>query len=227
MRHFLLAVVLIAALILPARSTYAAPITFFASLTGAAEVPPTGSPGTGVATVVLDPVANTMHVDVAFSGLEAGTTASHIHCCLPSPGATGVNVGVATAVPTFPGFPLGVTAGTYSHDFSLLDSATYNPAFVTSNGGTVAGAEAALIAGIENRETYLNVHTTLFPSGEIRGILATPEPATLLMLLTGLVALGAIGLRRRRQGQSLRLNLFSRAAGKLRCCNKWEGQDHK
>ena len=203
MKCFSLAVVLMAALILSAQTTYAAPITFFANLTGAAEVPPTGSPGTGFATVVLDPAANTMHVDVTFSGLEAGTSAAHIHCCLPSPGATGVNIPVATTVPAFPGFPLGVTAGTYSHDFSLLDSATYNPAFVTANGGTIAGAEAALVAGILNRETYLNVHTTLFPNGEIRGILATPEPATLLMLLTGLVGLGTIGLRGHRKGSSL------------------------
>lgn len=199
MRCFSLPVVLIVALILPAPIIYAAPITFTAGLSGAAEVPPTGSPGSGFATVVLDPAANTMHVDVTFSGLEAATTAAHIHCCLPSPGAMGVNVPVATTVPVFPGFPLGVIAGTYSHDFSLLDAGTYNPAFVTANGGTIAGAEAALVAGIQNRETYLNIHTTLFPNGEIRGILATPEPATLLMVLTGLVALGAGGLRRHRK----------------------------
>ena len=137
----------------------------------------TGSPGTGFATVVLDPVANTMHVDVTFSGLEAGTSAAHIHCCLPSPGAIGVNVGVATTVPVFPGFPLGVTAGTYSHDFSLLDSGTYNPAFVTLQGGTIPLAEAALIAGIENGMTYFNIHTVNFPGGEIRGELtAVPGP---------------------------------------------------
>jgi hypothetical protein len=36
---------------------------------------------------------------------------------IPSPGASGINVEVATTVPAFPGFPLGVTAGSYSHDF--------------------------------------------------------------------------------------------------------------
>src|SRR6266851_6637358 len=187
---------LVAALILPAPAANATPITFVANLTGSLEVPPSGSPGTGFATVIIDPVANTMHVDVTFSGLEAGTTASHIHCCLPSPLATGVNVGVATTIPTFPGFPLGVTAGTYSHDFSLLDPASYNPAFITAEGGTVALAEAALVAGIEAKETYLNVHTTLFPGGENRGFLVAHEPATLLLLSLGLVALGTIGMGR-------------------------------
>src|SRR5215208_2819506 len=161
---------LVVALALPPAS-YAATITLFANLTEALEVPPTGSPGTGQGTVVLDTTLHTMHVDVTFSGLfgttasglPSGTTAAHIHCCLPSPLATGLNVMVATTVPTFPGFPLGVTSGTYSRDFNLLDAATYNPDFITSAfnpSGTIAGAEAALVAGLLARETYLNIHTT-------------------------------------------------------------------
>jgi CHRD domain len=58
---------------------------------------------------------------------------------------------------------------------SLLDSRFYNPAFVTANGGTVAGAEAALIAGLESQLTYFNIHTANFPGGEIRAQLV-PGP---------------------------------------------------
>jgi len=198
MRRLALFLTVGAALLLPARPIDAAPITFVATLTGASESPPTGSPGTGHATVILDPVANTLHVDVTFSGLEAGTTASHIHCCLPSPEVPGVNVGVATTVPTFPGFPLSVTSGTYSHDFSLLDPATYNPAFVTLEGGTIPLARNALVAGIEGGETYLNIHTTLFPNGEIRGFLV-PEAATLLLLSAGLAGLAGVAWRPHRR----------------------------
>ena len=198
MRRLALFLVVGAALLLPGRAIDASPITFVATLIGANESPPTGSPGTGHATVILDPVANTLHVDVTFSGLEAGTTASHIHCCLPSPEVPGVNVGVATTVPTFPGFPLGVTSGTYSHDFSLLDPATYNPAFVTLEGGTIPLARNALVAGIEAGETYLNVHTTLFPNGEIRGFLV-PEAATLLLLSAGLAGLAGVAWRPHRR----------------------------
>src|SRR5205807_754602 len=143
-------------------------------LIGANESPPTGSPGSGQALVLLNPALNTMTVGVNFSGLLAGTTASHIHCCLALPFQAGVNVGVATTTPTFPGFPLGVTAGTYARAFSLLDAGTYNPAFVTSAfnpSGTIAGARNALVAGLLGSETYLNVHSTLFPGGEIRGFL--------------------------------------------------------
>jgi hypothetical protein len=177
---------LIAALMLPAAAAYAKPITFTASpLTQALEVPPTGSPATGSATVTLDPTANTLRVQVTFSGLTSATIMAHIHCCLASIFVPGVNVGVATTVPAFPGFPLGVTSGTYDHVLDLTSAASYNPAFVTLQGGTVAGAEAALIKGIQNGETYLNIHTTNFPGGEIRNFLvASPTPAQLSLLTT-------------------------------------------
>jgi hypothetical protein len=107
--------------------------------------------------VVLDPVANTIQINVSFSGLVAPDTAAHIHCCLSSPFAL-ANVGVATAIPAFPGFPLGVTAGTYSQVFDLTQATIYNPAFVTAQGG-IPQAEAALEAGIMNGESYLNMST--------------------------------------------------------------------
>ena len=55
----------------------AAVITYTAAL-GNFENPPTGSPGTGFASITVDSVANTMLVNVTFSGLTSGVTASHI-----------------------------------------------------------------------------------------------------------------------------------------------------
>src|SRR5687768_10963621 len=81
----------------------AEPMVFTTTLLGANEVPPTPSPGTGFAVVTVD--GDTLTVNVTFSGLVSNTIASHIHCCI---GPTG-NAMVATAVPSFPGFPLGVT----------------------------------------------------------------------------------------------------------------------
>jgi hypothetical protein len=173
---------LVAALMLPATTAYAKPVTFTANLTQANEVPPTGSAATGSATVVLDAAANTLTVHVTFSGLTSNTVAAHIHCCLASSFLTGVNIGVATTVPAFPGFPLGVKSGTYDHVLDLTSASSYNPAFVTAQG-TVAKAEAALISGIQNGETYLNIHTVTNPGGEIRGFLvASPTPAQLSLL---------------------------------------------
>ena len=76
-------------------------------------------------------------VNVSFAGLLSPTTVSHIRCMY----ASGANAIVATAVPTFPGFPLSTT-GTYLQTFDLTLASTYNPAFIAAHGGTVAGAQA-------------------------------------------------------------------------------------
>ncbi len=184
------------ALMLPVPAAYAMPMTFVGNLAGANEVPPVASPGTGFAAVVLDPTAQTIQINATFSGLTSNDTAAHIHCCAP----LGTNAGVATTVPAFPGFPLGVTSGSYSSAvFDLTQPTIYNPAFVTLEGGLIQ-AEAALIAGIENEMTYLNIHTMNNPGGEIRGQLEpVPEPTTLLLWGTTLAGLGLVGWRRRSQ----------------------------
>jgi hypothetical protein len=191
-------------LILPAPAADADVINLFANLSGANERPdPTPSLGAGFVQVVLDTTAQTLGLNVTFSGLTSPDNAAHIHCCAPF----GTNAIVATTVPTFgalgpnPEFPLGVTFGTYDQTFDLTNSTFYNPAFVTANGGTVATAEAALIAGLESQMTYFNIHTVNFPGGEIRDQLV-PGPivgAGLPGLIAACGALLAFARRRRRQ----------------------------
>ena|SRR5437867_2519070 len=204
MKRFLLAVptlhvtalAIATVLMLPVPAAYAIPMTFVGNLAGANEVPPVASPGTGLATVVLDPTAQTIQINVTFSGLTSNDVAAHIHCCAP----LGTNAGVATTVPAFPLFPLGVTSGSYSSAvFDLTQSTIYNPAFVTLQGGLIQ-AEAALIAGIENEMTYLNIHTVNFPGGEIRGQLElVPEPTTLLLWGSAMAGLGLAARWKRRK----------------------------
>jgi hypothetical protein len=170
---------------------------FVADLTGPNESPPNASPATGNARVSFDPVTKQMHVQVDFSGLLGTTTASHIHCCTAVPGVG--TAGVATTTPTFTGFPLGVTSGTYDHVFDMSLLSSYNPAFVAANGGTALSAEAVLFAGIEAGRAYLNVHSTFKPGGEIRGFLGVPEPGTMALFAAGLLGMVTIGRRRRIQ----------------------------
>lgn len=190
-------IALVLAIVACAGSARAAILQYEALLSGPAESPPNASPGTGLATLDWDTVANTYKLDVTFSGLTGTTTASHIHAPTPDPGTK--TAGVATTLPSFPGFPLGVTAGAYNNTFDLLLASTYNPAFVTANGGTPASAAAALLAAIQQGKAYLNIHSSTFPGGEIRGFFApVPEPCALALLALGGAAIAAIGWRRRR-----------------------------
>jgi hypothetical protein len=169
----------------------AATLIYSTQMNGANEVPATGSPATGFTLVTIDSVANSMNVQVTFSGLTGGpAAAAHIHCCTP----VGTNTGVAVG---FTGFP-AATSGSYNNTFDLTNSAIYTSGFLTASGGTAAGAEAALLAGLAAHQAYSNIHNATFPGGEIRGFLRAgiPEPASWARMIAGFGLVGAT-LRRR------------------------------
>jgi hypothetical protein len=119
----------------------------------------TVSPGTGSATLDLDTVANTLVVNLSYSGLLAPTTNAHIHCCAPP----GVSAGVI--IPFVPPFVTGLTSGTFLNTFNLT---------------------ATQVTQVASGLSYINIHTTLYPAGEIRGQIV-PEPASLALVFAGLV----------------------------------------
>ncbi len=133
-----------------------------ASLDGAQEVPPNASPGTGDATMTYDDVTNLLSWDILFQDLLAGTTAAHFH----GPAAPGVNAGVQVPIPL--GGDFGQTAG------ELIGSAVISDL-----------QEGQLLAGL----WYINIHTQVFPGGEIRGQVGVPEPGTLALLALGSAAM--------------------------------------
>ena len=118
--------------------------SFLATLTGAQETPPNASPATGAGTVVLDSTGTMISVNLTFSGLSAAATAAHIH--VGAPGVAG------SVIIPLTGFP-AATSGTYSNTFAITP---------------------AQVSQLRSGLLYLNIHTSTFPGGEIRGQLTSP-----------------------------------------------------
>jgi hypothetical protein len=144
-------------------------LIYTASLSGLNESPPNASPGTGLATVFYDDVAHFLSVDVDFSDLLGTTTAAHIHCCVDQPG----NVGIAVYPGTFPGFPAGVTAGSYTSPTPLdLTLNHLYGKFLPTSGRSRRGRRSW--SPPRSWPRLLQHPHHLCPGGEIRGFPARP-----------------------------------------------------
>ncbi len=170
-----------------------------AMMNGANESPANASPGTGSATFTLS--GNVLTINGSFVGLLGTTTVAHIHCCTAA-SLTGT-AGVATTTPTFAGFPVGVSNGSFLLTLDLTQASSYNAGFITANGGTTASAAAALLAGMNGGKAYLNIHSTQFPGGEIRGFIIStvPEPSSVFLTTAGLFGVALLVIRRRREAR--------------------------
>jgi hypothetical protein len=195
MKHVLSALALAAvssALAVPASAAPADPM-YRANASGALESPPNASPGTSLVTIELS--GKEMLVDLPFRDLEGTTVEAHVHCC-----ASAAFTGVAPVALPFPDFPAGVSTGTYSNAIPLGEEMSYDPAFLSTHGGTAQSASSALIDAINANEAYVNIHTSKYPNGEIRGWLVAappvPEAGEWSMLAVGLG--GLLWMSRRR-----------------------------
>jgi CHRD domain-containing protein len=139
--------------------------TLRATLVGANETPPISTDATGSfkATVFSD---GNITFRLTFSNLRANITQSHIHfaqknvpggimifLCGPAP-ATGSNPWQVC-----PAAQSGVVEGPITTDNVVALAAQ----------GIAVGDLAAALRAIAQGEGYANVHSTLFPAGEIRG----------------------------------------------------------
>jgi len=119
---------------------------FTAYLSGAQEVPAVATTATGYARIVVNESTGALTYTVVFNGLSSTQTASHIH----APAAIGATVGVAINFGS-----VGGTSGTISGQTTITPTQ---------------------LAQLRQHLGYVNVHSTNFPNGEIRGQLGVQRP---------------------------------------------------
>jgi hypothetical protein len=129
------------------------------------EVPAVSSAASGRFTAGIDNASNSIRYELSFSGLEGDVRMSHIHF-----GQHGVNGGIMmwlcqTAANPSPvaSTPMCPQSGTVNGTLSAAD--VVGPA-----GQGVAATEfAEAVRAIRSGIAYVNVHSSKFPGGEIRG----------------------------------------------------------
>jgi hypothetical protein len=129
------------------------------------EVPAVSSPtAKGHLSAEIDELAQTIEFELTFSGLQANVLMAHIH--MAQPNVNGAVMVWLCGTSTNPG-----PAGTQTCPQEGTVRGTIRPEDIqtASTQGIATGEFAELLAAIRSGLTYVNVHTSQSPGGEIRG----------------------------------------------------------
>jgi hypothetical protein len=125
----------------------AAPVSFKVPLTGAQQVPPVETPGSGSADLTYDSDTRVVTWNISFGGLSSQATMAHFH----GPAPAGKNAGVKVW---------------------LSQKGNMEVTSPISGQATLSPDDARMF---EAGDMYINVHTKSNPNGEIRGQVVPPK----------------------------------------------------
>lgn len=140
--------------LLSSAAAQAQTLTFTANLSGGSEVPGVLTGSAGTATVTWNTATNTGTYRVEVYNMPSGTTASHIH--VGAPGVSGPVV-INFVVPE----------GGISNDYALTGTFACGDLVARAAQGINSCEDFTQALTLGN--TYVNVHSTVNPGGEIRG----------------------------------------------------------
>jgi CHRD domain len=137
MGYLRLSVLGVLALCLVSGAAQAETKIFKATLSGASEVPPTTSAGTGAATVTLDTATRKLIWDVTYLGLTGPAKAAHIH----GPAGSGQNAGVVVPFKGDLASPIRGSATLTAAQMADLEAGKYyvNIHTAANKGGEIRG----------------------------------------------------------------------------------------
>lgn len=135
---------------------------FQASVRGRHEVPVTLSAGRGTLELTVNEIDTSVHFVLQYVGVQTPVSAAHIHVAQPN-----VNGGVTVFLcggTTRPACPQQATG-----EDAVEGDFTANDVIGLPTQQLEANNLAKLLRAIRAGKTYVNVHTTTSPGGEIRG----------------------------------------------------------
>lgn len=153
--------------------------TFQARLSGFQETPGTlSTAGTGRFEARLNESETQLSYELEYSGLEGSVTMAHVHL-----GARGLSGGIMFWLCTTPSAPAQAPQGTPtcpSPGGKVTGTITAAQIVGPLTQGIAPGEFAEVIRAMRAGAAYANVHSTLYPGGEIRGQINRENPGRAL-----------------------------------------------
>jgi hypothetical protein len=134
-----------------------------AHLVGVNEVPSVSSPATAWFRAVIDEEAGTISYTLRYEGFLNTVTQSHFHFGQHHTSG-GISVFICTNLGNSPGSP-----GCPAASAEISGVATAANVIGPTGQGIAPGEFAELLAAIRAGSVYVNIHSNIFPAGEIRG----------------------------------------------------------
>jgi hypothetical protein len=137
---------------------------FKVRLDGNQEVPPVSTTGNGTLEIHIAPDESSLSYELRYDDLESNVLQAHIHF-----GRAAINGGVMVFLCSNVGSPVPTPACPGTTSGAVTGTLDADDVIGPSGQGIAPGEFAEVVEALRSRTGYGNVHTSTYPTGEIRG----------------------------------------------------------